>query len=200
MPATTDDPAPVGAAEHALRVPGDGPAGPLDEHGFRRAGRDRVPVGRCHLGRRQHEPHLLLPVVGQPNDGLGEQLDQTDPTEHVVAHDRLDLRHLVGDGLVAIAVALEHPAGGVGAEPIEEPHVEQRDAGRLRALHLGHEDQRAVVGAAAPDGDLALARDAVLGTAQHRVVVGARRDVAGDPAPVDDVHRRAPRAGSPSMR
>ena len=67
---------------------------------------------------------LLLPVVGQSNHGLGEELDQTDPAEHVVAHDGLDLGHLVGDGLVAIAVALEHPARGIGREPIEEPHVQ----------------------------------------------------------------------------
>ncbi len=33
---------------------------------------------------------------------------QVDPPEHVVAHDGLDLRDLVGDGLVPIAVPLEH--------------------------------------------------------------------------------------------
>ena len=118
------DPPAVGAAEHSERVTCDRSAGPLHEHRFGCAGRDRVLVGLGHLGRRQHELHLLLPVIGQPDDGLGEQLDETDAPEHVVAHDRLDLRHLVGDRLVTIAVPLEHPARGIGRQPVEEAHVQ----------------------------------------------------------------------------
>src|SRR5436853_808590 len=57
---------------------------------------------------------LLLPVIGQSHDRFGQELDQADASEHVVAHDRLDLGHLVGDGLVAIAVAVEHAARRVG--------------------------------------------------------------------------------------
>ena len=50
------------------------------------------------------------PAVGELHDRLGEQLDEVDRREHVVAHHRLDLGDLVGDGLVAVAVALEDAA------------------------------------------------------------------------------------------
>src|SRR5262249_48122818 len=58
----------------------------------------------------------LLPVIGQSHDRFGQELDQADASEHVVAHDRLDLGHLVGDGLIAVAVAVEDAAGGVGRQ------------------------------------------------------------------------------------
>ena len=74
-----------------------------------------------------------LPAVGEADDRLGEQLDEVDRREHVVAHDRLELRDLVGDGFVAIAVALEHAPRGRGREPVVEAHVQQREAGRLVA-------------------------------------------------------------------
>src|SRR4051812_282138 len=64
---------------------------------------------------------ISAPVVGEPDDGFGEEIDEIDGAEHVVAHHRFGFRHLVGDGLVAAAVALEHAPGGVARQPFVEP-------------------------------------------------------------------------------
>ena len=76
-----------------------------------------------------------------------------------------------------------------------QANVQQRDAGRLRVFDLGDLDESPLIGAPEYHGDLALGRDPVLGTAQHRVLVRARRNVARDPAAVDDVNRRGPARG-----
>src|SRR5438034_11711838 len=50
------------------------------------------------------------PGIREEYDRLGQEVDEVDRAEHVVAHDRLRFRHLVGDRLVSIAVALEYPS------------------------------------------------------------------------------------------
>ena len=109
--------------------------------------------------------------------------------EHIVAHDGLDLRDLVGDGPVPIAVALEHAPRCAGGEPIAQANVQESDAGRLPVLLFGYLDQDPLVGAY-DDRNFAFRRDAVLGTAQPRVVDGARRNVARDAAAVYHVNGR----------
>ena len=166
------DPPAVRAAEHAQRVARDRAPGPFDEHGLRRSRRDRAPIGLAHLRGGDDGLHAGFRLArnrrGRTTGSVSRSTKSIVP-EHVVADDRLGLRHLVGDGLVAVAVALEHAARRVARQPLVELHVQQREAGRLVALHLGHEDHRAAVGAAAHDGDLAFGRGAVLAAAQHRV-------------------------------
>src|SRR5258708_9827874 len=74
------------------------------------------------------------PGIGQAHYGLGEKVDEVDRAEHVVAHRRLGFRHLVGNRLVTIAVALEDAAGRAGRQPGLEAHLPQREAAGLVAL------------------------------------------------------------------
>ena len=81
-----------------------------------------------------------------------------------------------------------------------EANVQEREARRLVGFDLGHDHERAAVGTAPHDGDFTLRGSMVLGTAQDRVVRGARRDVARDATRVDHSIVVPLRAGSPSMR
>ena len=64
--------------------------------------------------------------------------------------------------------------------------MQQGDAGRVGALHLGHEDEGAPVRTTTSRHHLTLDRDAALRAPQTRVALGARFEVAADAAPIDD--------------
>ena len=59
----------------------------------------------------------------------------------------LGLRHPVDQTCIAVVVPLEHRPHHVGREPLVQTHVQQGDAGADAGLHLGHEDDRALISA-----------------------------------------------------
>ena len=78
--------------------------------------------------------------------------------------------------------------------------MQQREPDGLRALHLGHDHDRAAVAAAADHGDLALGRRDLLGAAQVGLsAVRDRSDVAMPPWSITLIVASSV-AGSPSMR
>ena len=89
--------------------------------------------------------------------------------EQIVAEAALGLRDPVDEAVVAAVVALQHAAHRGGRQAVVEAHVQQRDAGAGATLHLGHEDHRAAVAAAAGHQHFLLAGDPSLRAEQLRV-------------------------------
>ena len=95
----------------------------------------------------------------------------------------------VDESVVAPVVALQHPPHHVGRASVVERDVQQGQPRGLATLRLGHEDQRATVGAPRADENFLFGCDAVLRTAEFDDALHAAGKVTRHTAPVDDRDR-----------
>ena len=171
---------------HPPQRPGQGEAaeaGPDDHHPWppARKGRGVRRVARWPAGQRYDRQRSA-----ERADRLDEQVGDRHALQQVLPEGGLGLGHRVLQRPEAAVVPGERGAQHGHRQPLGEAYVQQRDAGGLAVLDLGHDHDQAPVRTAPGHQHPALGRHLVLGAPQAGVRLGAQGQVEGDAAPVDD--------------